>query len=155
MASSSSISGTLYFDNNADSRLDGSDSVLPFFPLTLLGPDGSAVATTTSDKTGHYSFSGLAAGTYTVVFGTTNGYRADQGTVDAKGFSRLPGVTLDGTDPVTLDQGFYLGAAVAGTVYGAGGQGVDGATVRAVDASGTVVATATTSTASTTVSPTF
>ncbi len=63
----SSLSGNIFADNNNDGILDGADFGIAGVTVTLKGPAGNVLQTTTSDKNGNYSFLGLAAGNYTVI----------------------------------------------------------------------------------------
>ena len=62
----STIGGALFLDLNADGIADGSDGGLSGATVTLLSSAGVAVATTTTDANGNYSFTGVAAGSYYV-----------------------------------------------------------------------------------------
>ena len=71
-----SIGDTVYDDLNGDGNLNGSDAGIPGVTLKLIeaGPDGNLgtaddrqVATTTTDASGNYVFSGLSSGNYRVV----------------------------------------------------------------------------------------
>ena len=144
----SSISGNLYFDNNANSQ---DDSEFPWGNaiIQLYSADGSElIQSATSDNSGHYAFGNVPAGTYSLRLSTNTGFgfRADQGYVDASGYSWIPGITTDGTNPKTLDQGIYVAASVAGVASGPTGQGVNGVTLNLVDGSGAIVATTTSAT---------
>ena len=87
-----SICGTLLRDCNADGSL-ASEASLAGWTMTLKDSAGSSViATTTTDATGGYCFSDLAAGTYQVVVTAKANYAQ---TVDPDG-------TKDGKTSVTL-----------------------------------------------------
>ena len=63
----SSLSGNIFVDNNNDGILDGADLGLAGVTVTLKGPAGNVLRSTTSDRNGNYSFGGLIAGSYTIV----------------------------------------------------------------------------------------
>ena len=74
----SSISGTVFLDQNSNGTQDAGDTALTGVTMQLLNASNTVVATTTTDSSGNYSFTGLAAGTYTVKeptqpTGTANG----------------------------------------------------------------------------------
>jgi hypothetical protein len=83
--------------------------------VSLSGPTS---ASTTADASGNYSFSGIPAGTYTVT-GTASGYKARSysGVIVTSGQTTTQNVELTTTGRVT------------GTVTGAGGAALSGATV--------------------------
>jgi hypothetical protein len=83
--------------------------------VSLSGPTS---ASTTTDASGNYSFSGIPAGTYTVT-GTASGYKA-------RSYS---GVTVTSGQTTTQDVQLTTTGRVTGTVTGAGGAALSGATV--------------------------
>ena len=141
-----SIAGTVFFDANGNNVFDpgGGDVSLGGLAVILKDANGATIATAIADSVGHYSFGGLAAGTYTIAFG-------DPG----RGLLTSPqSVTLTAGQSVpNMDTGFYSG----GTIYGFSfldanhsgtpddGEGVNGARVDLIDSQGRVVATTTTS----------
>lgn len=61
------ISGTIWNDTDADGTLEGGESGrYAGVTVVLKDSDGNIVATTTTDSSGNYTFSGLPDGTYTV-----------------------------------------------------------------------------------------
>jgi len=83
--------------------------------VSLSGPTS---ASTTADASGNYSFSGIPAGTYTVT-GTAGGYLA-------RSYS---GVTVTSGQTTTQNLQLTTTGRVTGTVTGAGGAALSGATV--------------------------
>lgn len=74
----SSISGTVFVDQNNNGTQNGADTGIAGLTLQLLDSGHTVVATTTTDANGNYSFSGLNPGTYSVrepsqPSGTSNG----------------------------------------------------------------------------------
>jgi gliding motility-associated-like protein len=72
----SSLSGKVVHDKNRDGFLDPSDSGFKNIKVTLNGTSvggGTITLTTTSDANGNYSFNGLVAGTYNVLFDLPQG----------------------------------------------------------------------------------
>ena len=74
----STISGSVFLDQNNNGVRNGADSPLAGVPVELLDGVGTVVATTTTDADGNYSFPGLRPGTYAVreptqPTGTSNG----------------------------------------------------------------------------------
>lgn len=62
----SSISGTVFLDQNNNGIQNGADTPLANVTVELLDAGGIVVATTTTDASGHYTFPDLAPGTYSV-----------------------------------------------------------------------------------------
>ncbi|MCX7108969.1 MAG: SpaA isopeptide-forming pilin-related protein [Proteobacteria bacterium] len=64
------VSGNVYADANNNGHFDNGETALSGVTLTLTGTDGLGhtitSVTTTTDANGHYSFTGLGPGTYTV-----------------------------------------------------------------------------------------
>ena len=74
----SSISGTVFLDQNNNGTQEAGDTALVGVTLQLLNASNTVIATTATDNSGNYSFTGLAPGTYTVKeptqpTGTANG----------------------------------------------------------------------------------
>ncbi|MDW8425436.1 MAG: Ig-like domain-containing protein [Meiothermus sp.] len=107
-----SISGTLYLDQNNNGAFDpASDTRLPNVSVELVNSGGSVVATTQSDSSGNYSFTGVAPGTYTVRVVTTD---PDLG-------GAIPSAPASGTLGVTVNPG----AASGNQNFGFGRRGLD------------------------------
>ena len=71
------IGDFVWNDSNANGCQDANEPGIPGVQVDLYagcGVSGSPIASTTTDATGHYLFSGLCAGTYTVGFNTPAGY---------------------------------------------------------------------------------
>ena len=151
------LSGKVYYDaNDSYSYTDGEEGFKDI-TVELLRPDGSVVATTTTDADGNYSFTRLAAGDYTVKV-TKAGAIADLTQTedpDATKDSTSGTVTLNAGNPVqeNINFGYVKKHAISGTVYldqnrdkakDGGDIAQSGVTVKLVDASGAVVATTTT-----------
>ena len=74
----STISGTVFLDQNNNGIQNGADAGINGVPVELLNNAGGVVATTTTDASGNYTFTGLAPGNYAVreptqPNGTSNG----------------------------------------------------------------------------------
>lgn len=75
----STITGRVFLDQNNNGGQNGADAGLAGVPIDLLGADGTTVvASTTTDASGNYAFTGLLPGTYSVrepaqPAGTSNG----------------------------------------------------------------------------------
>ncbi|MBS0598394.1 MAG: IPTL-CTERM sorting domain-containing protein [Proteobacteria bacterium] len=91
-AVAASIAGTVYHDRNDNGIIDPGEEGIAGVTIELL-QGGVVVATTTTDANGHYSFTGLMPGTYTV-------------------HEVQPGGWIDGKD--TLGTGATGGAGTAG-----------------------------------------
>ena len=151
------LSGKVYYDANDSSSYTDGEEGFKDITVELLRPDGSVVATTTTDADGNYSFTRLAAGDYTVKV-TKAGAIADLTQTedpDATKDSTSGTVTLNAGNPVqeNINFGYVKKHAISGNVYldqnrdktkDSGDIPQSGITVNLVDASGTVVATTTT-----------
>ena len=61
------ISGKVYVDANSSNNFTAGEPGVPNTTITLKNAAGTVVATTTTDTSGNYTFTGLVAGTYSVV----------------------------------------------------------------------------------------
>ncbi|HYD62083.1 MAG TPA: SdrD B-like domain-containing protein [Noviherbaspirillum sp.] len=62
----SSISGTVFLDQNDNGTQNAADTAISGVGIDLLNAANAVVASTTTDASGNYSFTGLAPGTYSV-----------------------------------------------------------------------------------------
>ncbi len=67
------ISGLAFFDTNADGIQNNNESTAPGITVTIT-PDGGSPVTGTTDDSGHYAFTDMAPGSYTVAFTAPSGY---------------------------------------------------------------------------------
>ena len=151
------ISGNVYLDQNRDKTKNTGDIDLSGVTVKLLDKDGNVVATTTTDKDGNYSFTGLNDGTYTVQVDKTGPLADKEQTEDPSGKtdSRSQAITFTRTDPdvTNVNFGYAEDYTVSGTVYkdkdrseslNNSEPGFDGITVNLLGEDGQVVATTTT-----------
>ncbi len=68
LSSPASLGGTVWIDANANGTLDSGEaaSILPNITVALRSSTGQLIATTLTDSSGNYAFSGLPAGSYSV-----------------------------------------------------------------------------------------
>ncbi len=153
-------------DKNANGLQDDGEAGIAGVTVNLRNAGGSVIGTTTTDSTGHYSFS-VAAGTYSVAMVAPSGYLVtskDIGSNDATdsdiptsgGTLATANVTLAaGQSNMTLDAGFYKTASIGDKVWfdvnengvqDTGEVGVANVTVNLLNAAGTQVGTTTTDT---------
>jgi SdrD B-like domain len=119
-----SLSGTVYVDVNFDNRQDAGEGGIVDVIIRLTGTDnlGQAVALeTTTDGDGHYSFTGLQAGTYQLFEVQPIAYL--QGGVSVGTVNGATRGSIVGTD---LIGGIVLGAGEAGVMYDFGEVGGTG-----------------------------
>ncbi|MCP9769661.1 DUF11 domain-containing protein [Lacihabitans sp. LS3-19] len=113
-----SIGNFVWLDVNQNGVQDPGETGIGGVLVTLERPDGSFVASTTTDPSGAYLFANLVPGSYVVVFGKPSGYSsspANSGGDDAKdsdadmttGKSGVY-VLAAGEYNQTIDAGFYL-----------------------------------------------
>ncbi|MEO7715843.1 MAG: SdrD B-like domain-containing protein [Capsulimonas sp.] len=143
-----SVSGTLFVDGDKDGAFDNGEATLNGITVNLLDANGATVASTTTNSSGYYSFTGLASAAYTVSApAAAGGYALETS-------QTLP-VTVVGNQndgdndfgyikPVgSLSGVFYLDGD-KDSQYDAGEALFPGVTVTLKDASGSIVATTTT-----------
>jgi hypothetical protein len=74
------IGDFVWYDVNGNGCQDAGEPGIPGVQVSLYsgacGSSGTLIATTTTDNTGHYLFSGLCAGTYQVAISAPSGYTA-------------------------------------------------------------------------------
>ena len=151
------ISGNVYLDQNRDKTKNTGDIDLSGVTVKLLDKDGNVVGTTTTDKDGNYSFTGLSDGTYTVQVDKTGPLADKEQTEDPSGKadSRSQAITFTRTDPdvTNVNFGYADNYSIHGLVYrdgdrdethGATEKGYANQTVELRDKDGKVVATTTT-----------
>lgn len=108
----SSISGTVFLDQNNNGVQNGADTGISGVSVELLDNAGAVVTTTTTDASGNYSFTGLAPGNYAVreptqPSGSSNGITTagavpNGGTPgNATGVTTVPS-TIGGSTRITL-----------------------------------------------------
>ncbi|PQO41765.1 SdrD B-like domain-containing protein [Blastopirellula marina] len=81
-----SIGGFVHVDPNQDCVFDADEDPIVGVTITLLDENGNVIATTTTDENGHYTFTGLPPGTYTVVETQPDGY-FQGGQIDRNGLA--------------------------------------------------------------------
>jgi hypothetical protein len=156
-----SIGDYVWLDADRDGQQEAGETGVNNVTVRLLNAVGATIATTTTDASGFYSFTGLQPGTYSVEFVKPSNYgftTADQGsdTTDSDAnvtTGRTGQYTLvSGQAQLTVDAGLVLGSIGnyvwrdlnANGVQDANEIGVDGVTVRLLNSSNVVIATTTT-----------
>ncbi|WP_232168263.1 SdrD B-like domain-containing protein, partial [Staphylococcus simulans] len=96
-------------DSNRDGIQNSNEVGIEGVTVTLTKPDGTT-ATTVTDATGKYNFSGLENGEYTVTFTPPAGYEASPVNVgdvalDSNGLTTT--ATINNADNTTIDSGFF------------------------------------------------
>ncbi|WP_414047252.1 Ig-like domain-containing protein [Macrococcus equi] len=107
------IGDRVWNDANANGIQDVGEIGIEGATVALVKPDGTII-TTLTDKDGHYAFTGLDAGTYTIYFNTPVNAISSPVNVD---FNAHDAVDSDGSvitiqlteDNMTIDSGFYYG----------------------------------------------
>ncbi|MBC9875444.1 SdrD B-like domain-containing protein, partial [Macrococcoides bohemicum] len=107
------IGDFVWNDTNANGLQDAGEKGIEGATVALVKPDGSII-TTTTDSSGHYEFTGLAAGTYTVYFNTPAGAIDSPVNVDFNAHDDIdsdgPVITVTLTeDNKSIDKGYYFG----------------------------------------------
>lgn len=125
----SSLGDYVFVDANRNGIQDGGDTPLPGVTVVLLNGSNTAIASTTANASGIYSFTGLTPGVpYSVSFVTPTGYVSTSATIggndvtdsDANPLTgQTRSVTLGAGDSnLNLDAGFYLQSVTCPTDYG-------------------------------------
>ena len=156
-APNNTITGTVYRDDNRDKTINGDEPGLERVSVQLLDEDGNVVQTLDTAADGTYAFQHLKDGKYTVKVVRSSAIKDYDQTED-------PDATVNDTSAVytmgpenslqeNVNFGYVPDYSIAGRVYrdadksGSytdGEETFEGVTVDLIDASGTVVATATT-----------
>ncbi len=151
------ISGAVYFDADNSGTNNAGDTPVSGVSISLLNEIGTVVATTTTDGTGAYSFTGLPAGKYSVVETQPSAYgdgaeNPGTGTTSSPMNDRI-NVTLAAGGSSTANSFGETLSAIKGSVYEdttlngkltAGEAAIVGVTVNLLNAAGTQIATTTT-----------
>ncbi len=149
----SSIAGRVYLDTDANNAYTAGEGGVGNVTVTLKNSAGTTVATTVTSSDGTYSFTGLAAGTYTVVETQPSGYTDKAETAGTSGGNVTVNDTISaivlaaGTD--STGNNFGEGGTIwSGTVYvdanasgtrDAGEAGISGATLTLQHAENNVI----------------
>jgi hypothetical protein len=153
-----SIGDRVWNDVDGDGTQDSSEAGISGVTVQLLNSGGAVIATTTTNSSGNYTFSGLAAGTYKVKIVTTSLPASSIQTYDLDGLStaNVATVVLTTASRTDVDFGYRtnctlsIGDRVWDDADGDGHQdssesGINGVTVQLLNSAGTVIATTTTS----------
>jgi large repetitive protein len=152
-----SIGDRVWTDTNGNGTLDSGEAGVSGVTVQLLNSAGTVIATTTTSSNGTYTFSNLTAGTYTVKIVTSSLPAHYSETYDLDGTSSANQATVTLTASRTdVDFGYRavgtysIGDRVwndsnSNGVQNSGESGIGGVTVQLLNSSGTVIATATTS----------
>ena len=121
-----SLSGNVYHDANDDGVYQPSEAGIANVAVVLQGSSGNTVATTRTASDGSYQFTGLRAGTYTVVERHPDDWRDGKDTagtingrvVGASSNDRLSNIALRwGEAGVEYNFGEFLSSSIAGVVH--------------------------------------
>ena len=114
---SGEISGTMYYDDDANARQGEAESGAQNLLVELIDSTGSVLAQATTDADGAYAFEGLAPGRYTVRFTAPQacGFAATERTVTRGGVQESD-EHIAASKPITLASGASVTTADAGVV---------------------------------------
>ena len=146
------LAGNLYRDSDASFTKNTGEAPFANATITLTDATGTPIGQTTTDATGHYQFTGLASGTYTVTV-TRTSEMTDLAITDTYDKSRKDTITATITTDSILDVNYgYLAPATIGDKVwndlNANGiqdndePGIAGVEVRIVDSNGKTVTNA-------------
>ena len=155
-----SLGDRVWEDRNGNGQQDASEPGIANAAVQLVDGSGNLVASTVSDATGAYTFTGLVPGVYAVRFTTPSGYAPTVANAanDAIDSDPVTGVTgaytlVSGEGNTTVDAGFYRPASLGDRVWedrdgngqqDAGEPGLANVSVQLLNGASQVVATATT-----------
>ena len=114
---SGSISGVVYYDDDADAQKTQAESGAADLPVELLDSDGDVLAQMNTDAAGAYRFEGLAPGRYRVRFTAPEGcgYAATERTM-TRGGAQESDSNVTETRSISLSSGDSVTTADAGIV---------------------------------------
>ena len=142
------LSGEVYNDLNGNGTLDSGETGLSGWTVKLLGSSDQLITTATTDSAGHYAFTGIGPGSYTIQVVPQSGYSSTSAT----------SITVDptsGQNVTTADFGEIVPVSVGGEVFldgngngvlNSGEPGLSGWTVNLLNSSSQNIGTFKTST---------
>ena len=155
--SDNTIEGTIYRDDSRNGSQNGNEPGYTGVTVQLLDKDGNVVSTVTTDANGHYSFSNLPDGEYSIKVVKDGALTDTDQTEDPDGTkdNASQKITLNEANPKKsgVNFGYVPDYSIAGNVYRDSNRSeskdasetvFQGVTVNLVDASGNIVATTTT-----------
>jgi hypothetical protein len=152
-----SVGDRVWLDSNADGNQDAGEPGINGVTVQLLNAANSVVATATTSGDGNYTFSNLAAGTYTVKIVASSLPAGVAETYDLDGVASANQATFTlnaGASRTDVDFGYRATGSVGDRIWNdgngngvqdAGEAGINGVTVQLLDAANNVIATTTTS----------
>ena len=147
---SATLSGEVYNDLNGDGTLQAGDPGLSGWTVQLLDSSNTVVATTTTDSSGDYSFTGVIPGSYTVAVVAPTGYVPTGPTSGTLAVTAAAGQTITNLNfgefqTVTLSGEVFDDVSDSGS-FDTNDPGLSGWTVDLSNSSNQVIGTATTDT---------
>ncbi|HEY0514519.1 MAG TPA: SdrD B-like domain-containing protein [Thermoanaerobaculia bacterium] len=151
-----SVGDRVWLDTNGNGTQDTGEAGLNGVTVQLVNSGGTVIASTTTGGDGNYTFSNLAAGTYTVRVVASSLPAGAAETYDLDGVATANAATFTlaaGANRTDVDFGYRSVGSVGDRVWldsngngiqDAGEVGLNGLTVQLLDAGGNVLATATT-----------
>ncbi len=111
------ISDRVWYDASSDGTQGGSEAGIEGVTVNLLDNGGTIVATTTTDASGDFVFSGVASGNYTLEIADGNGVLNSYSgtTTDATAGSRA--IQVPGADVLGVNFGYVESGAIGDTVF--------------------------------------
>lgn len=155
--SDNTIEGTIYRDDSRNGSQNGNEPGYTGVTVQLLDKDGNVVSTVTTDANGHYSFSNLPDGEYSIKVVKDGALTDTDQTEDPDGTkdNASQKITLNEATPKKsgVNFGYVPDYSLSGTIYRDGNRSAShdsnenpfaGVTVNLLDSAGNVVATTTT-----------
>ena len=149
----STISDTVYLDEDFDGTQDGSEPGIAGVTVNLLDDMGNVIASTMTDANGDFAFSGVPNGDYTIEVTDTNDELDSLAGTTTPAVTSSLDVTVAGSNVTGTNFGYSQLGTVGDTIYSdangngvqdPGEPGIGGVTVDLLDSAGAVIATTTT-----------
>jgi uncharacterized repeat protein (TIGR01451 family)/LPXTG-motif cell wall-anchored protein len=106
----SAVTGTVYYDTNADKANNSGDTPLSGATIHLKDANGITIGSTLTDSNGNYSFENLIPGNYSIQLVPPMGYET---------WVANPGIGASVIDPITLGNiALWAGQSLSGNSFG-------------------------------------
>ena len=112
-----SISDRVWYDSNADGLTNAAETGLADVSVTLVNSNGVIIATAGTGTNGHFTFSGVPNGSYTVAVNDTGGVLIDYLGTTSNAIAGSRAVTVSGADVTGANFGYVAPATIGDTVW--------------------------------------
>ena len=112
-----SISDRVWYDSNADGLTNAAETGLADVSVTLVNSNGVIIATAGTGTNGHFTFSEVPNGSYTVAVNDTGGVLIDYLGTTSNAIAGSRAVTVSGADVTGANFGYVAPATIGDTVW--------------------------------------